>query len=73
MEYRFDKEKFMKNAPSNIKKRLKHCIDDIENLKVDFSENSNYGTIEFSLCGTEYEVYPVYKEWCSTMEQLKLI
>lgn len=73
MEYRFSKENFMKNAPSNIKKRLKSLLDDIENLKVDFSENSNYGTLEVDLYGTKYEVYPVYKEWCRTIEQLKLI
>lgn len=73
MECRFSKENFMKNAPSNIKNRLKYLLDDIENLKVDFSENSNYGTVEVDLYGVIHVVYPVYKEWCNITEQLKLL
>lgn len=68
MSYRFSKEKFIKNAPSNIKKRVKYLLDDIENLKVDFSKNSHFGTLEVDLYGVTHELYPVYKEWCKETE-----
>lgn len=73
MRYKFNKEKFQRNAPANIKTRLKYLLDDLENLEVDFSENNNYGTLIVNLHGIRNEVYPVYKEWCTIEEQLKLI
>lgn len=73
MRYKFNKEKFQRNAPANIKIRLKYLLDDLENLEVDFSENANYGTLIIDSYGIRNEVYPVYKEWCTIEEQLKLI
>lgn len=72
MKYKFNRECFMKNAPSNIKTRLKYLLNDIENLEVDFSEG-DYGSFKVDLYGVTNELYPVYKEWCITEEQLKII
>lgn len=73
MIFKFSKDKFLKNAPSNIKNKARYVLDDIENKVVDFSEDAKYGTLEFDLYGVGYELYPVLKEWCSTEEQLKLM
>lgn len=72
MVYRFNKENFNKNAPKNIKEKLKYLLDDIDNLVVDFSLGEN-GTLDVSLYGEVYEIYPVKKEWCSIEEQLRII
>lgn len=60
MVYRFNKENFNKNAPKNIKEKLKYLLDDIDNLVVDFSLGEN-GTLDVSLYGEVYEIYPVKK------------
>ena len=72
MVYRFNKENFNKNAPKNIKEKLKYLLDDIDNLAVDFSLGEN-GTLDVSLYGTVYELYPVKKEWCIIEEQLRIV
>lgn len=72
MVYRFNKENFNKNAPKNIKEKLKHLLDDIDNLVVDFSLGEN-GTCDVNLYGTVYELYPVKKEWCIIEEQLRIV
>lgn len=73
MRYKFNKEKFQRNAPANIKTRLKYLLDDLENLEVDFTKDNIHGTVSVNLHGVEHELYPVYKEWCTIEEQLKLI
>lgn len=72
MIFKFSKNKFLKNAPSNIKTRLNFLLNDIENLEVDFHEGE-CGTLKVKLHDVKYELYPVYKEWCVSEEQLKII
>lgn len=73
MVYRFNKEKFNKNASANIKKKLKYLLDDLENLVVDFSNDGVNGTLDINLYGVVHELYPVKKEWCSIEEQLRIV
>lgn len=77
MIYRFNKEIFNKNADKYTKKifsKHKDHLDCINGLEVNFKENDRFGTIEeYELNGEKYYLYPVYKEWCSTEEQLSLI
>lgn len=73
MVYRFNKEKFNKNASVNIKKKLKYLLDDLENLVVDFSNDGLNGTVDINLYGVVHELYPVKKEWCIIEEQLRIV
>lgn len=73
MVYRFNKEKFNKNASVNIKKKLKYLLDDLENLVVDFSNDGVNGTVDINLYGVVHELYPVKKEWCIIEEQLRIV
>lgn len=38
MVYRFNKENFNKNASKNVKEKIKHILDEIENKEVEFDE-----------------------------------
>ncbi|MBU3195670.1 hypothetical protein KPL26_03205 [Clostridium algidicarnis] len=72
MEYRFSKENFMKNATKTTKKLLRNHVDILNRMKVTF--NGKFGEIEeYTVDGEEFCLYPVYKEWCSATEQLKLL
>lgn len=48
MVYRFNKENFNKNASKNVKEKIKHILDEIENKEVEFDEDNN-GTIKIDL------------------------
>lgn len=61
---RFSKEKFMSNAPKNIKKTLKNRLNILNNMYVDFSFDNEYGTIEYEFQGEKEYLYPIDKKWC---------
>lgn len=72
--YRFDKERFNKNADKGIKRILSKHLDYIDNLEVKFIDGEEWGTVENYVVGQErYCLYPVKKEWCSIEEQLRII
>ena len=72
--YRFDKERFNKNADKGIKRILSKHLDYRDNLEVKFIDGEEWGTVENYVVGQErYCLYPVKKEWCSIEEQLRII
>jgi len=63
---KFNKERFLKNAPSGIKRQLKECLDTLDGLEVVFDGRfgrDGYITQYFDN-GQQYCLYPVYKNWC---------
>ena len=72
--YRFDKERFNKNADKGIKRILSKHLDYIDNLEVKFIDGEEWGTVETYVVGQErYCLYPVKEDWCSIEEQLRII
>lgn len=65
--YIFNKENFNKAATGTIKSRVKNYLDVVEGLEVKFNE-SEYGYLDFKQNGEEFEIYPVYKEWCKEVK-----
>ena len=69
MIYRFNKEKFNKNADISIKKRLSRHLDYIDGVEVKFEDGDKFGAIDnYVVDGEEYCLYPVLKEWCTTQK-----
>lgn len=66
----FDKEFFKKNAPKYVQKILSSHIDALDDKKVTFQDNDRFGTVEYQEEGQDFELYPVYPDWCR--EELKV-
>ncbi|MBN1071164.1 hypothetical protein FDB30_03700 [Clostridium botulinum] len=60
---KFSKEKFLKNAEREIKKRLSKHLDIVNGMEVEF-----YGEFEeikeYTVDGQLFCLYPIYKTWC---------
>lgn len=63
---RFSKKMFLKNAPMEIRRRLKGDLDVLDGMKVMFDRGCGTGgLIPLYFSGTqEYCLYPVEEEWC---------
>ena len=60
---KFNKEKFLQNAPAAIKRLLKDHLDVLDGMEVVFEDE--YGEIQqYFVEGHEYYLYPVDKSWC---------
>lgn len=60
---KFNKEKFLKNAPIGLKKHLKDHLDVLDGMEVIF--DGRFGHIpQYFVDGEEYYLYPVLIEWC---------
>lgn len=60
---KFSKEKFLKNAPADVKRKLKRHVDVLDGTEAVFE--GEYGHIpQYSVDGQQYYLYPVYKSWC---------
>lgn len=63
---KFDKKKFLKNAPPGIKRQLANHVDDLDGVEVEFNPGDRDGKIpQYFSNGQKYYLYPVYKSWCS--------
>jgi hypothetical protein len=60
----FDKKLFKRHAPKNIQKILSHHVDLIDGREVSFEGEEGFGTVEYEDEGQNYELYPVYPDWC---------
>ena len=74
MKLFFDRNKFIKNAPSNIKQSLNELHLSVLNGKEVCFKEDKYGRIDYDIENDEvsYYLYPVDKEWCSNKQQVKL-
>ena len=63
---KFSKEKFLKNAEREVKKRVSKHLDIIDGMEVKFDGEN--GEIEYKVENEvencTYVIYPVYKNWC---------
>ncbi len=78
MKLFFDRNKFIKNAPNNIKRSLpqKH-LDALDGIEVEFSDCDKFGTVPTYFVDNNrgidsFYLYPVDKQWCSNKQQVKL-
>ena len=64
---KFNKEKFQKNAPMDVRRHLKDHVDILDGMDVVF--DGEYGEIpQYFVDGQEHYLYPVYKSWCEEMK-----
>ena len=63
---KFNKKRFLENAPAGIKRQLKEHLDILDGLEVIFDGRfGKEGYIpRYFNNGQEYYLYPVYKNWC---------
>lgn len=64
----FSKIKFLEEADGFTKRLYSPFLNDIDGKEVDFGDKA-YGTIHIN---NEEHIYPVYKEWCTDVSQMKL-
>lgn len=69
----FDKQKFKNNAPPYVKKLLgDELVNHIDGMKVIKEENTSLFNLKCEFNGEQFELYPIYKSYCTDFKQENL-